>query len=98
MGQASYTGGVATDGAPIPHEKSAVAVRLGRRLLALRRACGLSQERLAELAQLHRTYYSAIERGERNPALKNLHALALALDIPLRELFPLEDPTDEGGP
>lgn len=47
----------------------------------------LSQEELAHRAGVHPTYLSAIERGERNPALENLYAIATALDVTLAELF-----------
>jgi transcriptional regulator with XRE-family HTH domain len=47
---------------------------------------GLSQEGLADLAGMHRTYVSEIERGLRNPSYRNLVKLAAALDVPLSEL------------
>lgn len=47
----------------------------------------LSQEKLAELANLHRTYISQIESGKRNIALKNIEKIAEALDIEVKELF-----------
>lgn len=47
---------------------------------------GLSQEGLADLAGMHRTYVSEIERGLRNPSFRNLYKLATALEVPLSEL------------
>ncbi len=43
---------------------------------------GLSQERLATLAQIHRTEVSLVERGEREPRLSTIVRLARALDVP----------------
>jgi transcriptional regulator with XRE-family HTH domain len=42
---------------------------------------------LAFRAEIHRTYIGGIERGERNPSLKNIAAIAEALEITLAELF-----------
>jgi transcriptional regulator with XRE-family HTH domain len=47
---------------------------------------GLSQEGLADLAGMHRTYVGDIERGLRNPSYRNLVKLAAALEVPLSEL------------
>jgi len=44
---------------------------------------GLSQEKLAELADLDRTFVSMIERGKRHPTLETAKSLAEALDVPL---------------
>lgn len=60
------------------------------RLREVRTSQGLSQEKLAELASLHRTYVSLVERGERNITIDNMEKLALALGVPLRELLPNE--------
>jgi len=46
----------------------------------------LSQEELAYKAGVHRTYLGGIERGERNPSLKNLAAIAKALNVRLADL------------
>lgn len=59
----------------------------GARVRELRLARGLSQERLAELAGLHRTYVSSLERGQRNVGLDNILDLATALDVPAANLF-----------
>lgn len=52
-----------------------LAVRMRRQRI------GLSQDALADIAGLHRTYVGGVERGERNVSLLNIHALAGALDI-----------------
>jgi len=59
----------------------------GARVRELRRANNISQEKLAELASLHRTYIGAIERGERNLSLYNIVKIARALGISVMELF-----------
>ena len=52
-----------------------------RRLRALRTERGLSQEQLADLAQLDRTYVSSCEAGRRNVTLRTICRLSLALDV-----------------
>lgn len=59
----------------------------GDRVRELRTAAGLSQEALAELADLHRTYVGSVERGERNISLDNIHALAIALGVRAADLL-----------
>jgi transcriptional regulator with XRE-family HTH domain len=65
-----------------------VTVRFGRRLREVRTRVGISQEKLAELAGLHRTYVSSVERGERNISLVNIANLANALGVPMAALMP----------
>jgi transcriptional regulator with XRE-family HTH domain len=65
-------------------------VLFGKRVRALRLERGLSQEKLAELADLHRNYVGGVERGERNIALINIVALAHALKVrPTRLIEPI---------
>ncbi len=64
-----------------------IKAAFGEKVRAQRKKMGLSQEELAHRASVHVTYLSAIERGERNPALENLYAIANALGVPLAELF-----------
>jgi transcriptional regulator with XRE-family HTH domain len=61
--------------------------RFGERLRQLRKDCGWSQEQLAEASGLDRSYMGGVERGERNIALRNIEALANALEISLSELM-----------
>jgi transcriptional regulator with XRE-family HTH domain len=59
----------------------------GRRVRELRTRLRISQEELAHRAGLHYTYVGGIERGERNPGLVNVGALAAALGVSLPDLF-----------
>jgi len=73
--------------------KSARERRLKLRLLAakrirqIREGKGLSQEGLADLAGLHCTYVSSVERGERNVTVDSLERLAEALGVDVRDFF-----------
>jgi len=53
---------------------------------AARIRLGLSQEQLAEISGLHRTYIGAVERAERNITLRNAERIALALKTDLDQL------------
>jgi len=61
--------------------------KFGQRIAYLRKKKGLSQEKLAELADLHRTYVGSVERGERNIALINIEKIAKALNVSIKVLF-----------
>jgi transcriptional regulator with XRE-family HTH domain len=58
----------------------------GQNVRKMRVASGLTQERLAEKADLDPTYISGIERGVRNPSLLIISRLARALRIPVAKL------------
>lgn len=60
--------------------QSKVAIAFGRALRKVRKEKGLSQEKLAESALLHRTTISLFERGLKTPSLDSLFCLAEALN------------------
>lgn len=59
----------------------------GRNVRRLREAQNLSQEELAERAQVHRTYVGMVERAEKNITLRNIEKFSKALQVPLSELL-----------
>ena len=63
---------------------------LAENLRSLRRVKGISQEGLAELCGLHRTYVGSVERCERNITLSSLEVLAQALGVSVPELLTRE--------
>jgi transcriptional regulator with XRE-family HTH domain len=60
--------------------------RIGLNITVIREQRGLTQEKLAELAGLHRAYIGQIERGEKNIGLRNLEKIAKALNVDIRVL------------
>jgi len=58
-----------------------------QRLRQIRQIKGLSQEELADMAGLHRTYVGSVERSERNVSIDNMERLAKALEIDITELL-----------
>lgn len=60
---------------------------LGTAIREKRHALGISQEQLAARSNLHRTYVADVERGNRNPSLESIHAIANGLGIQISELF-----------
>lgn len=61
--------------------------KVGRRVRDLRKAKRISQEKLADLANLHRNYVGSVERGERDIGIGATSQLAKALGVSLREFF-----------
>ena len=59
----------------------------GKSIRKARKRKGFSQERLAEICGLHRTYIGSVERGERNITLINAEKIARALGVSLSELI-----------
>lgn len=60
---------------------------LGEAIRACRKARGLSQEKLAELADLHPNYVGEVERGDKTISVDALFRIATALKVKLRSLF-----------
>ncbi len=61
--------------------------QVGLRIRQLREKKGLSQEALAGICKLHRTYVGLIERGQRNLSLTVVEQIAQGLAIPASEIF-----------
>ena len=62
-------------------KKSSLAVQVGRAIRTRREVTGLSQDRFADRIEMHRAYYSAIERGEKNLTLPTLKRVADGLGV-----------------
>lgn len=62
-------------------------IAFGHTLRKVRLERGISQERFADLSDLHRTYISDIELGKRNVSLENIGKIAIALNMKISELF-----------
>ena len=61
--------------------------KVGNRIKELRAKSDLSQEKLAFISELDRTYIGSVERGERNISVINLNKIAKALDVLLFDLL-----------
>jgi transcriptional regulator with XRE-family HTH domain len=71
----------------IKNTKTLITISFGKKIRELRKSRGLSQEALADLAELDRSYIGGVERGDRNISLINIDKLSKALNINLSELF-----------
>lgn len=63
-------------------------VKIGKRIRALRKAQGFSQEDFAAVAELGRSYMGRVERGEQNISMQSLIQIALTLKVEIGTLFP----------
>lgn len=64
-----------------------VEIQIGKKIKDLRLKKGFSQEKLAELSNLHRTYIGMVERGERSITVKKLNQILESLDLTLEDFF-----------
>lgn len=68
-------------------KKEPILLQFGQRVQKIRKERNLSQEKLAELAGVHRTYIGMIERAEKNITLCNIEKIAKALDVEIKVLL-----------
>lgn len=68
-------------------EKVPILLAFGQKVQELRKERNLSQEQLADLAGVHRTYIGMIERAEKNITLYNIERIAKALKLDIKDLF-----------
>ena len=67
--------------------KKEVLIKFGKRVREERTKLGLSQEKLASQAKVHRTYIGMIERAEKNITLQSIEKIAKALKINISDFF-----------
>ena len=68
-------------------QNSETLIKFGEKVRELRMQRSLSQEQLASIADVHRTYIGMIERAEKNITLLNIEKLAIALKININDFF-----------
>lgn len=68
-----------------------ICLILGGNIQKYRSKQNISQEKLAELSGLHRTYIGSTERGKRNTSIKNVEKIAIALGVNICDLFERND-------
>lgn len=61
--------------------------KLGLRIKELRKKTNFSQENLADLSGLDRTYINSVENGRRNISIINIEKIANAFNLTLRDFF-----------
>lgn len=68
-------------------DQKQIKLAFGQRVRSTRLESGLSQEKLAHICELDRTYVGGVERGERNISLVNIHKIAAALGVSPKDLI-----------
>ncbi|HEY9168925.1 MAG TPA: helix-turn-helix transcriptional regulator [Lutibacter sp.] len=64
-----------------------INIKIGDRIRELRKEIGLSQEALANIAEVDRTYMTKVETGKRNVTVKILEKIIIALDTDFMTFF-----------
>ncbi len=64
-----------------------IKVKVGQRIKELRKVIGISQEALANKAEIDRTYVTDVENGRRNISIENLEKLVTALEVQFKDFF-----------
>lgn len=67
--------------------KHSIALKVGRTLRVHREAADMSQDQFADHIDMHRAYYAAIERGEKNVTLRTLKRVAEGLGVAMSDLL-----------
>ena len=67
--------------------KKFISIKFGEKVREIRVSQNLSQEQLAHLADVHRTYIGMVERAEKNITLVNIEKISVALNVNITELL-----------
>ena len=81
-----------------PTQKRDAQLLFARNMRRTRLGLEMTQERLAERAELHPNYISSVERGERNISIRNIERIAKALGVTMAELVSESEDTAETKP
>ncbi|MDF3835910.1 helix-turn-helix transcriptional regulator [Cupriavidus basilensis] len=80
-----------------PTQKCGAQLLFAANMRRIRKAKELTQEKVAEAADLHVNYISSVERGERNISICNIERIAFALHVPMSHLVARPEEPDSGG-
>ncbi len=74
---------------------SDISIKLGKQIRNIRHSKGISQEKLAEIANLNVSFIGQIERGVKKPTVETIEKIVNALDISFYELFSFKEIKDK---